>query len=367
MTILIPAYEPDERLVILTKQIKECSPFDVVVVDDGSGPEYSNIFDKVKALRCTVLTHKTNKGKGRALKTGFEYIQNKTGETEGVVTADADGQHVVPDILAVAEKVAALPESIVLGVRKFSGKVPLRSSLGNKITRFVFLLASGQKVRDTQTGLRGFPISVLPWLVSIEGERFEYEMNMLLMAKPAHITLEQVEIETVYLEENKSSHFRVISDSLLVYVPVFKFCLSSLSGAAVDYIMLFVIQWLTGNLLLAVIGARLLSSAVNFTINRLFVFQHGRSGRKIGIVAVKYYSLVCVILAANYLLLRFFFDVCGIRLFWSKILTEAILFAFSYSMQHLFVFKSSFKYYASRHVLGTQYSSTSIGRHDSAN
>lgn len=339
MIVLIPAYEPGDKLVKLVKQLKASSVFAVVVVNDGSGHEYDGIFNEVEKLGCKVLVHQINRGKGRALKTGFQYILDKTGEADGVVTADADGQHLVPDIISVAAEVAASPGCIVLGERKFTGKVPLRSIIGNRITRLVFSLVSGQEVRDTQTGLRGFSMSALPWLITIEGERFEYEMNMLLKAKNCNIALKKVVICTVYLEGNNSSHFHPVRDSVLVYLPILKFCLSSLCGAAVDYASLFVIARLTGSLLIAVIAARVLSSVANFILNRLFVFSRHAAGQKTIQTALKYYSLVCVILALNYLLLRFLTGFCSIGLFWSKILTELILFLFSYTMQHLFVFK----------------------------
>lgn len=339
MIILIPAYEPDDKLVSLVKQLKDSALFSVVVVNDGSSSQYERIFREVEELGCKVLVHQTNRGKGCALKTGFHYILDKTSEINGVITADADGQHILPDIIKVAEGILSSPDSIVLGERQFTGKVPLNSTIGNALTRFVFSLASRQQVYDTQTGLRGFPISLLPWLLTIDGERYEYEMNMLLKASSSNIQLKKVNISTVYIEGNKSSHFHPMRDSILVYLPILKFCISSLSGAAVDYFALFVIVWLTGNLLIAVVGARILSSLVNFIINRFFVFTHMASREKTIKTAVKYYSLVCFILISNYLLLRFLSEFCGIHLFWSKILTEFILFIFSYTVQHFFIFK----------------------------
>jgi putative flippase GtrA len=339
--VLIPAYQPDINLVNLVKQIKECSGFDVIVVDDGSNPIlYTSIFKEVESLGCTVLLHTANRGKGRALKTGFEYIFNETHESDGVITADADGQHLWLDIQKVAKSVVSFPQSITLGVRNFTGKVPLRSTLGNKITSLIFSLVSRKDLRDTQTGLRGFPVSILPWLITIEGERYEYEMNMLLMADSEHIQLKQINIETIYYKGNKSSHFNMLKDSILIYIPILKFCFSSLCGAAIDYSLLFVIQYLINNLFIAVLGARLISSTVNFILNRFFVFGHEKHKIKTVHEAVKYYILACMILISNYLLLRFFFHVSRIPLLWSKILTEAILFVFSYYIQYFFVFKA---------------------------
>jgi hypothetical protein len=194
-----------------------------------------------------VLSHKQNAVKGCALKTGFAYILRESKELNGVITAGADGQHLVDDIIKVADAISGAERKIVLGARKFTGKVPLRSAIGNSITRNVFSLVSGVRISDTQTGLRGFPVSLLPWLISLEGERFEYEMNMLLFAKSAGYGITETEINTVYLPGNRSSHFRTVRDSARVYFPFFKFCFSGITSAFVDYTLLFVFQWMTRN------------------------------------------------------------------------------------------------------------------------
>lgn len=339
MTVLIPAYEPDERLLQLIAEIQSKTFFNIVIVNDGSGPPFQEIFDGAENMGCIVLSHTHNAGKGCALKTGFEYLQRESKETTGVVTADADGQHLVDDIIKVANAICKSSWKIVLGARSFTGKVPLRSAIGNAITRTVFSLVSGMRITDTQTGLRGFPVSLLPWLISLEGERFEYEMNMLLLAKSAGYGITEIGIRTVYLPGNQSSHFRAIQDSARVYFPFLKFCFSGITSAFVDYTLLFVFQGVTGNLFFSVVGARVASSAVNFTINRYFVFGSRKRKHKKGTELLYYYLLVCILLMFNYLLLRFLSENLRINLFWSKVLTEITLFGFSFSAQHLFVFR----------------------------
>jgi glycosyltransferase involved in cell wall biosynthesis len=339
MTILIPAYEPDERLIKLVQELLKKRFCDIVVVDDGSSPAFHYLFEKIENMSCTVLFHDKNRGKGFALKTGFAYIHDKTSEREGVVTADADGQHLVEDIMRVADAISLSKEKIVLGVRNFIGDVPLRSTVGNSITRAVFAYATGDKIEDTQTGLRGFPVSLLPWLLCLRGERYEYEMNMLLEAKPSGYHFTQINIETIYYADNKSSHFKILRDSARVYFTFLKFCLSGISCAFIDYFFLFFIQWMTNNLFLSVIGARLVSSAVNFVVNRSFVFEPDKKNRKSHSAMIYYYILVCILLFFNYLLLRFLSQTLSMNLFLSKVLTELILFCFSYTSQHLFVDK----------------------------
>ena len=206
MIILIPAYEPDEKLVDLVTSLR-CSGQTIVVVDDGSGTEYRPVFHRARSLGCDVIGHLPNRGKGDALKRGFRHIA-AVYPGQDVVCADCDGQHTLPDIARVADAVGEHRAGIVLGSRQFAGDVPLRSRFGNDVTRMVFRVATGRRLQDTQTGLRGYPAWMLGWLQTIEGERFEYELEVLLAARRAGVELHEVSIATIYLEENASSHFR---------------------------------------------------------------------------------------------------------------------------------------------------------------
>ena len=347
MTVLIPAYEPDMRLIELIRRLKGHCDYSIVVVNDGSSEKYQPVFDGVIVEGCTLLTHEVNRGKGRALKTGFEYILDHTDEKTGVVTADADGQHMVLDIIRVAEEIQSSPGKVVLGARKFVGTVPFRSAFGNIFTRIMFTAASGSNIWDTQTGLRGIPIKLLPLMLKIEGERFEYEMEMLLEASSSGYGFKQIYIETIYISGNKLSHFHPFSDSIRVFIPFFKFCLSGITAAVVDYVLLFVFVWLIGtvlkldaSLLLGVVLARAASSGVNFTMNRALVFRSKATKQKPRTKAMYYYMLVVCLLFINYLILKLFTDTLHFPLFWSKVLTEFLLFFFSYGIQRFFLFKN---------------------------
>lgn len=339
MTILIPAYEPDVRLLNLIMQLQTFRLGPIVIVDDGSGPKYRGIFETAEAYGCTVLTHPVNLGKGRALKTGFGHIR-EFGPQGYVVCADSDGQHLPHDIKRVMDALQQQTgPGMVLGSRKFAGKVPLRSRFGNSVTRGVFKLTTGTKVYDTQTGLRGFPYSMLDWLCEVPGDRFEYEMNMLLNANKEGYPVTEVFIDTVYLDHNKSSHFRPLVDSYRIYLPILMFSTSSVISALIDFALLFLIQYMTSNLFLSVVTARLCSSIFNYTMNRKYVFSGGKTS-KISKSMPKYFALVVLVLFMNYGLLYFYNQQLIIPLIIAKVLTEVTIFLFSYWAQRRFVYRS---------------------------
>lgn len=339
MKIIIPAYEPDARMLKLIDDIKSNSRYDIIIVNDGSGEKCNPIFQKAAEKGCTVLTHEVNQGKGAALKTAFTYLLEQK-NTDGFICADCDGQHTWSDIKNVADAIPSYLSSIVLGCRKFVGKVPLKSMFGNKLTRAIFSMITGNKISDTQTGLRGFSASMIPWLVRLHGNRYEYEMNQLLEAKKAGYNFYCIPIETIYENNNEGSHFHPIRDSIRVYLPILKFSMSSIICAAIDITLLFVLKGITDNLLLAVTGARIVSSLCNYLLNKHVVFE-AKSEHKLSTTLLQYYLLVLVILSLNYLLMYLFNEVLLIPLLFSKLLTETTLFGLSYTIQRKFIFKKN--------------------------
>lgn len=333
MKVLIPAYEPRETFLRLIQDIREYCHMEVIIIDDGSGKDYEPIFKRAKALGSTVLYHPNNLGKGAALKTGFRYLIN-VGEEQGVICADCDGQHRVEDICKVAEETCKDDKTVVLGARQFTGKVPFRSKFGNYVTRKVFSLREGYEIYDTQTGLRGYPAAMLPWLCKVEGDRFEYEMNVLLKLKSSGYFVKEIMIDTIYEKGNESSHFRPLIDSFQIYMPLVKFTTSSLLAALLDFGLLLFFQGLLHQLLFSVVLSRSMSSIFNYSCNKYFVFQGKQSHIK---STSKYFMLVVVIMVLNYILLNAIVYT-GIPLAFAKIITEIALFLFSYITQRKLVF-----------------------------
>ena len=337
LLVLIPAYEPDTKLLGLLDQIRAADPGQqVLIVDDGSGPDYRSVFDAVRDRGVVVIGHEVNRGKGFALKEGFAFAALNYAN-EVVVCADCDGQHTYADIVRVAQEVDRHPASMVLGARDFSDNVPLRSRLGNSATRQLFRLGTGIALQDTQTGLRGYPSSMLTWLGSVSGDRFDYELRLLLQAKAAGVGIVEIPTATIYIEGNASSHFRPIIDSARVYAPLLRFMVSSVGAFVVDLTVLLVMMALTSNLLLSVVAARVVSSTVNYATNRRFVFRHGRV-TPIRASAPRYFTLVAAILAANYALMRLIVADFGVPLVVGKVITETVLFVVSYQAQHRWIF-----------------------------
>ncbi len=332
MIILIPAYEPDARLVSLVRDLHRAAPeCTVLVVDDGSGPRYSQVFAAATRAGAEVIGYASNRGKGHALKAGFAHILERFPDRD-VVCADSDGQHRVDDIMRVA---ARIDTRVVLGGRRFTGDVPRRSRVGNAISRQVFRLATGLAIHDTQTGLRGYPAALVPWALTVEGERFEYELTLLLRAPAAGVQVDEIEIATVYLDDNASSHFRPVVDSVRVFAPLIRYSLSSLAAFAVDAAGLVVLYALTSSLLVSVLGARIVSASVNFLVNRHVVFSAGGSLRR---DALRYATLALALVASSYVWLLVLTQ-WGVPLIAAKLLTDVTLYLVGFQVQRRFVFR----------------------------
>lgn len=339
MIVLIPSLEPTARLAELIRGLRREAPgIGILVVDDGSGSGWDAAFSDAADAGAEILRLPSNAGKGAALKAGFARIA-AAHPGEAVVTADSDGQHTVADILAVGRTLEQDDGALVLGVRSFTGggrsRPPWRSRFGNAASRALFRLAAGVAVSDTQTGLRGVPASLLPRLLAIPGERFEYEQRVLLQCARDGVPIREVAIETVYLEGNSGSHFRPLVDSVRVLLPVAAFAASSFLGFLVDAAVLFALYAITGWLIPSIVAARLVSASVNFAVNRRYVFRGPRSGRVRQ--ALRYALLAGVLLASNIVWMQALTSF-GVPIVIAKVVTESVLFITSYRSQRSFVF-----------------------------
>ncbi|MGI5885650.1 MAG: GtrA family protein [Candidatus Spyradocola sp.] len=340
VVVLIPSYKPDEKLLTLLQALHAQGKYaGLVVVDDGGGETYAPIFARAEEIPgVSVVRHAVNQGKGRALKTGINATMLLYPEAD-IVTADADGQHTPEDIARIAD---ALEEAdgatIILGKRVFGKGTPIKSFLGNTITRWVFALSTGTRVYDTQTGLRGLPSALLPDMLRIPGDRYEYEMNVLLQAPREGAAFREVEIQTVYENNNAGSHFHPFRDAMLVFTRILFFAASSLICFGVDYgayAVLLEIRGLPPEF--AYVGARILSSLLNFVLNRNLVFRaHKGSMWK---QFLGYYALVIVIMVLGSLGVQLGTDLLDWNNYLVKILVDLLLSIVSFMGQRLMVFK----------------------------
>src|ERR1017187_4913589 len=149
--VLIPAYRPSASLPQVIQALAAKAIPAIVIVDDGSGPEYRDVFARAAAFPNVYLVrHATNLGKGAALKTGINYALCAFPGLVGIVTADADGQHHPEDIERVAASLREHRHALVLGSRTFNTEVPLRSRFGNILTRRLTATLIGARLQDTQ-------------------------------------------------------------------------------------------------------------------------------------------------------------------------------------------------------------------------
>lgn len=335
MYVLIPAYQPDARLPRLILELHRADPATkIVVVDDGSGQKFSNIFEASATAGAHVISYENNRGKGYALREGFTWIRDSAGNPqECVVTADADGQHTLNDIFRVGRTCTDTGTS-VLGVREFVGHVPARSRIGNTATSALFWLATGWKLKDTQTGLRAFRVALLPALLEIQGDRYEYELCVLLHLAKFRQPVTQISIETIYEAGNPTSHFRPLQDSARIWAPLLKFAASSGVATVIDYVLVLLLNSLTGALFFPVVAARLVSASVNFAMNRR-VFE--ATGVPLRRSPLRYAALAVAVIAGSYTMLAVLTGI-GMPLWIAKIIADTTMYLVSYSAQSRYVF-----------------------------
>lgn len=357
VSVIIPAYEPDEKMTGFVESLVSnkdtLSIENIVIVNDGSSIDALPYFDTVKSYsEVILLEHEKNRGKGAALKTAFAYLHANCPDIDCAVCADADGQHTVDCIGRCLEVFRGNPQQIVLGGRDFgTGNVPARSLWGNRISAFVYSFAIGIKLKDTQTGLRIIPSEYFEEFSELKGDRYEYETQMLITISNRKIPYTEVAIETIYIDDNASSHFNPLKDSAKIYGVVlryfFKFIISSISSWVVDIgsysILLYFIKdqvSVSEQVLICTIVSRVISSVFNYLMNRHTVFK---ATDNVAITALKYYILALCQLMASYGLVYLFTDILKVGSILQvviKCLVDLFLFIFSYQIQRGWVFKN---------------------------
>lgn len=332
--IIIPAYKPDQSLLDLVCQLNINNQ--IIIINDGSPNSYLPIFRQLENFNhVQVLHHAVNLGKGQALKTAFNYfLTHYPSECIGVVTADADGQHLPEDIKRVCEQLNQYPSELCLGSRSFKYGVPWRSRFGNNLTRFIFRLLIGQSLQDTQTGLRGIPREFLKSLLKTSSLGYDFELDMLICASTKKIKITEIAIQTVYKDANKSSHFNPLIDSLKIYFVFLRFLIFSIVSGLIDFCAFSFTFMLCDHILLSETLARTFSGTCNFLLNKELVFK---STQRILPEALKYTLLCLVNLIFSYGFITSLVFL-GANVYISKMIALVGLFIANFAIQKLFVF-----------------------------
>lgn len=343
---VIPSLNPDEKLSKIVEDLIKIGFSRIYVINDGSDLETLHYFTSVAThAECIVLQHPENKGKGRALKTAFEHFLADSNDCIGLVTLDGDGQHCAEDVLLVAKELEQNPDCLILGARDFSLQhVPLKSALGNRLTSFIFCMFCGISITDTQTGLRGIPNSFVRNLLAVEGERYEFETNMLLQTKRAGVSVREIPIRTIYIDNNAASHYRPFLDSMRILGRILKFTCSSLLSSLLDLSLFALLYTLlltplspAIRLLLSTLSARVISSFFNFSLNRSFVFSRTKNPAKKELV--RYLLLSASLLFLSYGGVYLLSEVALFPAVGAKIVVDFSLYFASFYIQQRWVFR----------------------------
>jgi putative flippase GtrA len=339
--IIIPALNPDERLIALARELISQGQTHIMIVNDGSDAHTQEVFNSLERLGCLVCNHDINRGKGEALKTGIKLSKDMPGIT-GYVTADADGQHLASDILHIAAALEEHPESIVLGIRDAQNKNnPRKSRFGNRFSALIFRLTTGISCPDTQTGLRGFSTKLTEFALTTPGSRYDYEMNFLIAAAKRKIPFCMAPIQTVYYQNNAGTHFRPIVDSYRVFKIPLKFAGASIISAATDLLIFTLMTKIISAevwalLFVATATARIVSGTLNFTLNRNWTFSSNENWRP---QALRYLALFLTLMLASWLLVWRFSLLMPLSRTIIKAVVDSTLFVISYLVQRNLVFR----------------------------
>ncbi|KAA3646204.1 MAG: glycosyltransferase [Chloroflexi bacterium] len=334
-SVLIPAYNPTEQLVDLTQELSQTNVDAIVIVNDGSTDDtHAAIFANVRNLpKVTLIEYAQNRGKGAALKVGLAHIQKHV-KTSGVVTADADGQHITKDVLAIGEAIPQNPNALLLGSREVD-EMPTKSYLGNSITRFVFRVFFGLNISDTQTGLRGFATDLIDLLLTIPYDRYEFESEMLMVCNRNGVAMVEHRIETIYIENNAASSFNPWVDSTRIYFVLFRYVFASLAAAIVDYIVFFIVLPLNENTLFSIFIARAVSLLVNYFLLRTRVFF------ATGTVRQTFPRYVALVIVSGFIasgLIDLLANSISMNIGLAKVLVESTLFVLNFLVNRSYIF-----------------------------
>lgn len=342
VALIIPSLNPTEKMLTLLKGLRQKGFYHIIIVNDGSASQYDDYYQQAREnYGCTVLVHEKNQGKGQALKTGFSYVVSALPECLGVLTVDSDGQHLPEDVVACAEILMKNQNALVLGCRDFWGQhIPWKSRMGNIITDGVLGILCGIWLKDTQTGLRAIPFSVLDELIGVFGDGFEYETNMLLFSKERGISIIELPIKTIYAKGGHTTHFHLLKDSVRIYALFLKFIVTSGISFLLDIgVFQMFITMLRGKcagyIVISTFFARGISSFFNFILNKKQVFH---TKEKIKPVLVRYYILCCTQMLVSAGLVQSIYLFTSGRETIIKVCVDIVLFLISFQIQREWVF-----------------------------
>lgn len=342
IAILIPAFNPNSNLVDLILALSKFQWKEIVIINDGSSEKSKHYFERLANInQINIINHSRNEGKGSALKTGIKYLSNTNKNLDGLITADSDGQHLLEDILKIAYSSINRENDVIFGVRSFKENTPLRSKFGNNLTKYLIYLFNGISIDDTQTGLRYLPSSIFENLLQLPGKKYEYELECLFAIRSLGYNITQIQIKTVYIDDNSGSHFRPIIDSARIYLVFIKFSFSSLLSFGLDIALFAFFLSVLDSVFDATLIARIISGIFNFTINRNFVFKVVQKNT-IWKEIIGYVVLWAFLAVTSGLIVSSSQELTAHLIIPFKILIDMLLFIIAFYIQKTYIFNNKY-------------------------
>ena len=302
--------------------------------------EIGNILQSAYSDVADVHLYANASDKLSALKAGLEYIQTHYTAPYVVVIVDTEGYHTPNSVKLIADEATLHPDTLILS-RQSQKEKKFCDRLACSIKHLLYRRYTGIDVYGETNCLKAFSDELLLYFLDIRDNHYDHDINLLIKCREHDIPV--MEIKTKTTKPIGNTHWvDVIHSAYIRHQNIIKFASSSFTAFLIDYGVYSLILAIGTerinfiNLTFANIAARVVSSTVNFTINRKFVFKSNQSLQR---SAAQFFTLAAVILACNSVVLNFLANVLNINHYIAKIMTEMFFFVFNYTLQNFVIFR----------------------------
>lgn len=206
--VVIPTYNNDRTLGGVIAGVRRyCA--DIFVVNDGSTDRTAEVLASTEGIR--TIAYARNRGKGYALRRGLRAAREAG--FRYALTIDSDGQHYPDDIARFIERIERRPDTLLIGARNLTAdNMPARNTFANRFSNFWYLVETGRRLEDTQSGFRLYPLRRLGRLRSL-CSRYEFEVEVIVRAAWRGVEVENIPVRVYYAPDGERvSHFRPLRD-----------------------------------------------------------------------------------------------------------------------------------------------------------